>query len=215
MIKYSILSLYSALLLLFSDVCMGLTYYYGNGSHYVGDVDQLGRPSGMGQYYTKGGNLMYNGTFNDGVFEGEGVWFSNNGHKYQGDFLWGLGNGAGTWTTPRGDKIAGHFRNHTLAGEAVWTFAEDSPRLERMSGLFRRGLAHGDGVVYFRDGSRLEVKFKKGYPHGAGTLFSKENELLWEGLVWNGTPLGVVPDQIYDLFTDFHLNPMRLRWKDK
>jgi hypothetical protein len=210
-LKHATICVQSLLIILITDTCHGLTYYYGNGSHYVGNVDELGRPSGDGLYYTKRGGLMYNGTFNDGLFEGQGTWFGNNGHHYEGDFSWGLGNGAGTWTTPKGDAITGNFRNHTLHGEAVWLFSPESPRLQRMVGHFRRGLAHGDGIVYFRDGSRLEVKFKKGYPHGAGVLYSQNGERMWEGLVWNGTPLGVVPDDILDLFTDFHLNPLRLR----
>lgn len=211
-LKNAQLYIQSILIILLTDRCYGLTYYYGNGSHYVGNVDELGRPSGDGLYYTKRGGLMYNGTFDSGLFDGEGTW-SNDGHSYQGEFSLGLGNGAGTWITPKGDTITGNFRNHTLHGDAVWLFSSESPRLERMVGHFRRGLAHGDGTVFFRDGSRLEVKFKKGYPHGAGVLYSKDGSRVWEGLVWNGTPLGIVPDDISNLFTDFHLNPLRLRNK--
>jgi len=212
-LKQTQIFIQSLFIFLLTDGCYGLTYYYGNGSHYIGDVDNHGRPSGDGLYYTKRGGLMYNGTFTAGVFDGQGTWYGDEGHRYEGGFSWGMGNGNGTWQTPRGDVITGNFRNHSLHGEAVWLFAPDSShRLERMEGQFRRGMAHGEGEVIFRDGSRLEVTFKKGYPHGIGKLFSQDEVKLWEGLVWNGTPVGVVPDDIGDLFNDFHLNPLRLRY---
>lgn len=201
-------------LLLLTGVCDGLSYYFGNGSHYEGEVDHYGRPSGSGQFYTNKGVLTYNGTFRAGQFNGNGVWYGNNGHKYQGDFLDGAASGTGSWETPSGDIIQGHFRNHTIHGDAVWIFSTQVPRLEKMAGVFRRGLAHGDGTVFFRNGNRLVGKFKKGYPHGAGVLSGADDAVLWEGIIWNGTPMGIVPPEIAELFQDFYTNPLRLKYKD-
>ena len=67
--------------------------------------------------------------------------------------------------------------------------------------------------IYIHTNFRLEVKFKKGYPHGAGTLYDEDGAKVWEGVVWNGTPMGLVPESISDLFIDFHLSPLRLKYK--
>jgi len=197
------------------DRCHGLTYFYGNGSYYVGEVDEMGRPSGNGQFYSKQGGLTYNGTFSGGQYNGTGVWYGHDGHEYQGEFLDGAASGKGFWSTPSGDTVKGDFRNHTIHGRAIWVFSNSVPRLEKMVGQFRRGLAYGDGIVYFRDGTRLEVKFKKGYPHGAGQLYDREGTKVWEGVIWNGTPMGLVPDNISDLFVDFHLSPLRLKYQPR
>jgi len=202
-------------LFLFTGFCDGLTYYFGNGSYYEGAVDQSGRPSGAGQFYTNEGGLLYNGTFSKGQFDGNGTWYGKGGHMYQGDFSNGAANGFGSWTTPSGDTISGNFRNHTIHGEAAWVFSPAVPRLEKMLGTFRHGLAHGDGVVVFRDGNRLTGNFKKGYPHGAGILMDKDGTTkVWEGVIWNGRPMGIVPEEITDLFKDFYHNPLRLKYTD-
>ncbi len=45
------------LLLLSCVAVTALRYNYGNGSFYVGDVDEQGRPSGKGRFYNTSGTL--------------------------------------------------------------------------------------------------------------------------------------------------------------
>ena len=49
------------LLIFLLDYSSGLQYNFGDGSYYVGSVDNQGRPSGLGHYYDSSGQL---GTFN-------------------------------------------------------------------------------------------------------------------------------------------------------
>jgi hypothetical protein len=35
----------------------GLKYNFGDGSYYVGSVDSVGRPEGLGKYHNSAGNL--------------------------------------------------------------------------------------------------------------------------------------------------------------
>ena len=44
-------------LILYSKVVLALKYTYSDGSYYVGSVDDLGRPSGSGQYHNSSGQL--------------------------------------------------------------------------------------------------------------------------------------------------------------
>ena len=46
--------------LLLATVSHGLRYNYGDGSYYVGEVDERGRPSGEGQFYNTEGRLGRN-----------------------------------------------------------------------------------------------------------------------------------------------------------
>ena len=42
---------------LYCQLTLSLKYYYGDGSLYVGDVDEQGRPSGHGEFYNISGAL--------------------------------------------------------------------------------------------------------------------------------------------------------------
>ena len=47
--------------LVLSCVCFQVTlclkYYYGDGSYFIGDVDEHGRPSGIGKFHNTSGAL--------------------------------------------------------------------------------------------------------------------------------------------------------------
>ena len=61
---------------------------------------------------------------------------------------------------------------------------------------------------------RLESKFKKGYPHGVGKVTDDEGSLIWDGIIWNGKPMGNVSEDIENLFLDLNLNPLRLKYQE-
>ena len=44
-------------IILMKDVVQCLRYNFGDGSYYVGSVDNQGRPSGRGQYHNSSGDL--------------------------------------------------------------------------------------------------------------------------------------------------------------
>jgi len=185
-----------------------LTYFYGDGSYFVGDVDMSGRPE-HGQLYNNHKVLQYNGSFSDGVYHGNGSWYGHNGHLYQGQFHNGQANGEGVWTTDKGEMIEGKFLNHSVNGRAVWSWPELGLGV-RMEGEFKRGHAHGEGVMYYGDGTRFEGTFKKGYPHGEGKLVSgKNNSIIWSGSLNNGWPEGEISPRIKELFKHFHTHQLR------
>jgi len=192
-----------------------LTYYYGDGSQFIGDVDSNGKPKQGVLYNSNKGVsgksdmvMQYNGSFRDGVYHGNGSWYGQDGHSYQGQFNHGQANGQGVWTTKKGERIEGQFLNHTVHGEAVWSY----PSLGegwRMKGEFKRGHAHGKGVMYYGPETRFEGTFKKGYPHGQGQLISANNTIIWSGNINNGWPEGEISQRVKDLFGYFHQHPLR------
>jgi len=183
-----------------------LTYHYGDGTYFRGTVDSTGRPA-EGELYTKDQQLRYNGSWRGGLFHGRGVW-NEGGHTYTGGFLYGKAAGEGVWVTEKGERIEGHFQNHTVNGKAVWSWPGEGSHME---GSFKRGYAHGPGVLYFSDGSRFEGSFKKGYPNGQGAVKLSNDSVLWEGTFTNGAPDEQVGDGLQTLFTHFHTYPLRMK----
>ena len=49
--------LFLALFCVSFHVTLGLKYYYGDGSYFIGEVDEHGRPSGHGQFHNTSGAL--------------------------------------------------------------------------------------------------------------------------------------------------------------
>jgi len=189
------------------ELSLGLTYFYGDGSYFQGSVDTSGRPK-QGTLYNSDKEVVYSGTFKNGLFHGNGTWHGEHGHKYEGEFKFGSGNGLGTWTTDKGDVITGNFVNHTLNGAGVWRWPGGKGL--RMEGNFKRGHAHGPGVMYFGDGTRFEGSFKKGYPDGQGKLINSINgTTFWTGKLRNGWPEGEISEREKALFYHFHTHPLR------
>jgi len=183
-----------------------LTYHFGDGTYFRGTVDNTGRPA-QGELYTKDQQLRYNGTWRGGLFHGKGVW-KEAGHTYKGGFLYGKAAGEGVWETDKGERIEGQFQNHTVNGKAVWSWPGEGSRME---GSFKRGYAHGPGVLYFNDGTRFEGSFKKGYPNGQGRVRLGNNTVVWEGTFTNGAPDEEVTEELQKLFTHFHTYPLRMK----
>ena len=45
------------LAIVYFQVTLGLKYYYGDGSYFIGEVDEHGRPNGHGQFHNTTGAL--------------------------------------------------------------------------------------------------------------------------------------------------------------
>jgi len=169
--------------------CAVFRYNFADGSYFTGSVDSLGRPS-QAEYYSKG-LLKYNGSFLDGQYHGYGEYYGDHGDRYQGQFYRGQITGDGVWiNTNENETIDGEWLNGTVSGDAVWQ-RDDGVRLE---GEFRRGHAHGPGLVIWRDrGYQLRTSFKKGYPHGPASLeiiSDNATDPMWTGHFTNGVVNG-------------------------
>ena len=56
-------------------------------------------------------NGKYIGEFKNGVYEGKGIYYYNNGDKYEGNFKNGVKEGKGIEYYNNGDKYEGNFKN--------------------------------------------------------------------------------------------------------
>lgn len=112
-----------ALAVIYVQVAFGLKYYYGDGSYFIGDVDDFGRPSGHGTFHNTSGILEYDGEFLEGHPHGYGTWYGADGTVFKGQFRYGRSNGKAINLKPNGDKIEGEFLNLRPHGNIVLTKA--------------------------------------------------------------------------------------------
>lgn len=99
------------------------------------------------------------GEFKDGWVTGKGRGYRADGSWYDGGFLRGMRSLTGT----------AHFANHNM-GDYVGGWVD--------------GLRHGDGVIFFSDGSRFEGSFVRGLRDGSGILYKSDGTVirgLWRG----------------------------------
>merc|ERR1719412_1479787 len=143
------------LALIYFQVTLGLKYYYGDGSYFIGEVDEQGRPSGHGQFHNTTGALEYDGEFSEGHPHGYGTWFGEDGTVFKGQFRYGRSSGKAICLKPNGDRIEGDFLNLRPHGSIVFTKA-----------IF------GDEKEKHRNGNK---EHKTDYTNTEGSKIVKEN----------------------------------------
>jgi len=124
------LKLYFILTIVYFQVTLGLKYYYGDGSYFIGEVDEHGRPNGHGQFHNTSGALEYDGEFSEGHPHGYGTWFGEDGTVFKGQFRFGRSSGKAICLKPNGDKIEGDFLNLRPHGSIVFTKAVFSDEID-------------------------------------------------------------------------------------
>ena len=86
-------------------------YIYNDGKYYIGEFKN-DIPNGKGIKYYKNGNILYEGDFINGKFEGNGKVIYENGLYYIGQFKNGLKHGKGTLYYSNGNiKYEGDWIN--------------------------------------------------------------------------------------------------------
>lgn len=71
-------------------------------------------------------NTVMSGDFKNGILEGIGSCFWNNGNIYRGDWISGKREGHGTFVWNGGDTYTGHWVNNKMhgTGKYIWTTGE-------------------------------------------------------------------------------------------
>ena len=89
---------------------------YNNG-RYIGQVVN-GLPEGKGIFYGNNGD-RYEGEWRNGKSEGKGIEYYNNGDRYEGDFRNGKKEGKGIYYYHNGDREMGDCYNDKPVGKLV------------------------------------------------------------------------------------------------
>ena len=161
---------------------------------------------GKGEYVSK--SFKYEGEWNDGLKQGQGVYMWENGDRYEGHFAAdrpdgkgkyhfangdaydgdvqaGIITGRGSYTSKNGDVFEGSFVNGKPHGVGVYRFASG----DRYEGEMQAGMMQGKGLYHAKNGDRVDAPFVDGRPQGKGTYYFANGD-RYEGDIQGGALTG-------------------------
>ena len=131
----------------------------------------------------------YIGEVVNGIAEGKGIFYGNNGDRYEGDYRNGKKEGKGIYyynADPwKGDIYEGDYRNNKKEGKGIYYYNSGN----RYEGDFRNGNCEGKGIIYFNDGERYEGDYRNGKKEGKGIYYYNNGERRM-GDYYNDKPIG-------------------------
>ena len=148
-------------------------YIWEDGKYYIGEYkDNL--PNGKGIKYYPNGNILYEGVFINGKFDGKGKYYYDDGDYFIGEYKNGLRNGKGIVYYKNGNLLfEGEYVNDEREGNGKYIW-EDG---EYYIGQFKNGVANGKGIIYYSNGNiRYEGDWIIGKKEGYGKLILKNGE---------------------------------------
>ena len=148
-------------------------YIWDDDKYYIGEF-QNNLPYGKGTKYYSNGNILYEGDFINGKFEGNGKYICEDGDYYIGEWKNGLSHGKGTYYYSNG-KISyeGDWINNKPEGNGKYIFEDD----EYYIGQWKNGLKHGKGTMYDSDGKIIyEGDWINDKPEGNGKYICEDGE---------------------------------------
>jgi hypothetical protein len=164
----------------------------GVGWKYEGTFKN-GYESGQGLLYDAANKLIYDGNWENGLFNGEGAltypmekykggFLNGKKHgkgsyenfedstKYTGDYVNDEATGFGTYTTKKGFKYIGEFKKDKFEGKGKFYMDGKSLTFE---GTFKNSIWDGPGVYYLENGT-MEGNFSGDAINGAYILTKKD-----------------------------------------
>ena len=121
---------------------------------------------------------MYSGTLKDGLLQGPGMEYDEEGLLvYEGDFTGGVRSGNGLSYTAGVLAYEGQFADGVYEG--MGTLYEDGARV--YSGAFARGLANGVGTAYDGGTKCYEGSFADGLYEGEGSAYNGAGRMVYRG----------------------------------
>ena len=106
----------------------GCFIYNGNengGLKWIGYFNN-GEKSNFGKLYNEEGKLIFEGEYKNGIRNGEGTYYYNNGLRYEGEFVNGLREGNGVFYWEDGTRWEGPFKNNEMNGKGFFYDKEES-----------------------------------------------------------------------------------------
>lgn len=120
----------------------------------------------------------YEGTFKNGKYEGEGVYFFENKDKYTGTFIDDKISGKGVYEYfETGDVYKGEFKEEQMDGFGIYITKKGN----RYEGNFKKGKLSGEGKLIRKDGEILIGNFKDDYPNGKAVIRNKSGKVIFDG----------------------------------
>ena len=150
-------------------------FYDGKGNKYIGEweKDQF---NGKGRIISLNGDC-YDGEFNHGVIEGNGIFISKKGgYHYSGQFKNNKFHGHGKLIYDDNTTYEGNFSEGYMSGEGNLLFRDGS----YYKGTFEKNNYNGKGIFNFQDGRKYNGDWKNSVIDGEG-VFSWDDDTKYKG----------------------------------
>ena len=126
------------------------------------------------QHELIGVNYRYIGQVVNGLPEGKGIEYYNNGDRYEGDHRNGKKEGKGIYFFNDGERYEGDFRNGKQDGKGITYFHSG----DRYEGDFRNGKQEGKGIYYDNNGNREMGDYYNDNPIGKHVALTRNGEVI-------------------------------------
>ena len=181
----------------FPEECNNITFYDLNEDiMFIGNFKK-GKFNEYGKYYKGKNNLIFEGYYNLGIYEGKGILNIAEGYeRYEGLFKNGKYTGSGKLYKYCCLYYEGEFEENKFNGKGVLYYTNGQKYFE---GFFKNGEPIGNGVKYYDNGNKkLEGSFDT-FNSFKGKYYSPDKELLYEGKINDEIPL----DENIKIYNDY------------
>jgi hypothetical protein len=140
-------------------------------------VNGIADGPGVLQWFVEG--KLYNrkeGEFRAGRLNGKGK-SSFNGMTYEGTWRDGVYDGQGTFTWPNGNRYSGGFKDGEFSGRGVLTSSDGS----RYEGDWKHSAREGHGINIYADSTLYEGEWRNDKPNGRGKAVVGSTRRVFEG----------------------------------
>jgi len=143
----------------------------GYNYRYVGQVVN-GLREGKGICYWEDGD-RYEGDYRNDNKEGKGIYYANNGDRYEGDFRNDKKEGKGIEYYNNGDRYEGDWRNGKKEGKGIYYYHKGV----RYEGDYRNDKREGKGIYYYNNGDREMGDYYNGKEIGKHVTLTRDGEV--------------------------------------
>ena len=115
----------------------------------------------------------YIGQIVNGIKEGKGIFYYNDGDKYEGEWKNDTKEGKGVYYFKKGDKYEGDWKNDNMEGKGVYYYISGN----RYEGDWKNDKHEGNGIFYYYNGDREMGDYFNGSPIGKHITLTRVGEI--------------------------------------
>ena len=136
-----------------------------NSARYEGETNN-GVKEGKGKYFFDNGDI-YDGEWKKGKIEGKGIYYYKNGNKYDGEWINGKKEGKGILYYSNGDKYDGEWKNNSKEGKGCYHYKNGN----KYEGEWKNNKMEGKGILFYSNGDKFDGEWKDNKKEGNGTYY--------------------------------------------